>query len=728
MKGRNLVFPVTLYALGFFLLWEWLLPLEQITQTSEIHYFIIFVVISLCLNFFQFPRIVTWPLKGAFILYALFSIFSGGLGPFPWLVDIFNEIKSNVFLVFSRDWLNLSPPFRSLLFFLLLWQITYLLRYWLTIKRKIFVFYLMTIFYITLLDTFTEYKADHAIVRIVIIGFTLLGLLFFKRMLEKERISGQYQLTLRWMIPLVMMVSLGVVIGYLSPKAAPVWPDPVPFIESKTANMSGTGISKIGYGMDDSQLGGPFINDDRTVFTVTTPARQYWKIETKDVYTGKGWEAANLNGEGPSEFQYREERPVDISPSDNPNREARFKFEIVYPHIVRPYGFLSVVKNEDKSGFLRYHPSLDKIISYSSDYNEARLNEYTINYQPATYSMKELRETRGLPDDGDFSVLLEQYTQLPENLPERVRDLAKSLTGEYDNWYDKARAIEKHFQTGEFAYDQTRVAVPTKDEDYVDQFLFDTKRGYCDNFSTSMVVMLRSLDIPARWVKGYAPGKYKGSAGDDYRIYEVTNNEAHSWVEVFFPRLGWVPFEPTKGFNNPTTIINDEKTGAASIAASNEEVAESVESQQDEKEEEAKTTPKEVKIKEVKVAQFFYEYWTAVGLAMIVICLAAVGLLLSKNRWVPRLLIWKFKSRQEEGTFAEAYEALLKRLDSFGLKREPGQTLRSYAAYVDGHFDTAEMSQLTERYEKFIYGGDKVSTNWEYSRELWGNLIKKTMN
>ena len=93
-------------------------------------------------------------------------------------------------------------------------------------------------------------------------------------------------------------------------------------------------------------------------------------------------------------------------------------------------------------------------------------------------------------------------------------------------------------------------------EDYVDQFLFDTKRGYCDNFSTSMVVMLRSIDIPARWVKGFAPGEYRLN-DEGERVYQITNNEAHSWVEAYIPGIGWMPFEPTIGFSNLTDIDYD---------------------------------------------------------------------------------------------------------------------------------------------------------------------------
>lgn len=720
------IFTFVLYALGFMLLWEWLLPLEQITKTSEVHYFIIFVIFSLFLNFFHFPWYITWPVKGAFILYSLYAIFSNDLGFLPWIFEMLAAIKADTALVLSRDWLNLSSFFRSLLFFLLLWQITYLLRYWLTVKRKIFAFYFMTVFYIASLDTFTEYHGERAIVRIVIIGFILLSLLFFKRMLEKEKMEGQQLLLGRWMIPLIFMICFGVAIGYLSPKAAPVWPDPVPFIESKAENMRGAGVSKIGYGMDDTQLGGPFINDDRVVFTVATPTRQYWKIETKDVYTGKGWIASDQASEGMMEIQYGEEHRIDaISLSDTPVREATFDFDIVYPHVVRPYGFLSM--EGEGTGFLRYDPRLDKLIPYSEGLKEVRLPKYTIKYTPASYSLLELRGTKGIQGGAGLSALRKQYTQLPETLPERVRNLAVELTAEHDNWYDKALAIEKHFRTGEFSYDQTRVAVPAEDEDYVDQFLFDTKRGYCDNFSTSMVVMLRSLDIPARWAKGYAPGQYKGTADDDNRIYEITNNEAHSWVEVFFPSLGWVPFEPTKGFNNPVNIMNDEKNDSSATPVANQDSGDPSESQP-QKKEKKKESSANTRDKETKSGKLFNKYWVTIGLGAIVIGIAAAGLLLSRNRWIPRLLIWKYKNKQEDEIFASAYAALLKRLERAGLRREPGQTLRSYAAYVDSHFDTADMSHLTERYEKLVYGGDGDAANWEYTKEVWESLMKRTMD
>lgn len=129
-----------------------------------------------------------------------------------------------------------------------------------------------------------------------------------------------------------------------------------------------------------------------------------------------------------------------------------------------------------------------------------------------------------------------------------MRDLAKQIAVGEQTAYDKVRAIEQYFQLGQYTYETKDVAVPKENEDYVDQFLFETKRGYCDNFSTSMVVLVRSLGIPARWVKGYTSGRLV-SEQDGENLYEIRNHDAHAWVEVYFEGVGWVPFEPTRGLS-----------------------------------------------------------------------------------------------------------------------------------------------------------------------------------
>src|SRR5699024_6422880 len=123
-------------------------------------------------------------------------------------------------------------------------------------------------------------------------------------------------------------------------------------------------------------------------------------------------------------------------------------------------------------------------------------------------------------------------------------------------------AIERYFSRGSFSYQTEDVPYPSIEQDYVDQFLFETQYGYCDNFSTSMVVLLRAVGIPARWVKGFSSGEQiEDLSTDDQALYryEIKNSNAHSWVEVYFPEIGCIPFEPTIGCSCSDMLYNENK-------------------------------------------------------------------------------------------------------------------------------------------------------------------------
>jgi transglutaminase-like putative cysteine protease len=132
-----------------------------------------------------------------------------------------------------------------------------------------------------------------------------------------------------------------------------------------------------------------------------------------------------------------------------------------------------------------------------------------------------------------------RYLQLPATIPERVKQLAQTLTISYSNPYDKANAVQNYLRSA-ITYNE-KISAPPADRDPVDYVLFDSKEGYCDYYATAMVVMLRSLDIPSRVVSGYAQGEYDMKKDS----YVVSQEDAHSWVEVFFPSYGWIEFEPT---------------------------------------------------------------------------------------------------------------------------------------------------------------------------------------
>jgi hypothetical protein len=128
------------------------------------------------------------------------------------------------------------------------------------------------------------------------------------------------------------------------------------------------------------------------------------------------------------------------------------------------------------------------------------------------------------------------FLQLPDVGP-RIRQLADSLTQGLDNRYDRVVAIRDYLRS--FEYTRNLPASPR--EATLEHFLFERRAGHCEYFSTAMVVMLRSLGIQARNVNGFLGGQW--SQFGDYLV--VTQNAAHSWVEVWFQGYGWVTFDPT---------------------------------------------------------------------------------------------------------------------------------------------------------------------------------------
>lgn len=723
---------------------EWIYPLKEVANTGNTYLFFIFVALSFALYLFNAPFIAVFVSKIAFILFALHHIFfDDPIFSFEWISIIFSDVFKNIGLLFERSWDKLTNEFRTLLFFVLLWLISYLIKYWLQTKRNILLFFVMTIIYITVLDTFTPYNSKLAILRTTIIGFVLIGMLFFQRFMQKENLQSTRKLMTKWMIPLIVMIAVSTIFALIAPKASPIWPDPVPFLKSHAGGENnkdgkGKGISKVGYRVDDSQLGGPFIGDDTVVFTAKAESRQYWRMETKDFYTGKGWKSSKPPAT--SNYKMTDKLPVsineglesipfmEITPND---KMAVIETIQRSPNLVHMYGFTnfhyipySSYDFESKEDAFSVNEAIEKVTAIQN-HEPFYINHYTIFYKPQRYSIKKMSETTGENDQID-----PRYTQLPENFPKRVKKLAEDLTKNKKNWYDKTKAIESYLQSGRYQYNQKDVAIPKEKQDYVDQFLFETLKGYCDNFSTSMVTMLRSIGIPARWVKGYSSGVYQGSEDVSVNIYKVTNNNAHSWVEVFFPNVGWVPFEPTMGFVN-NSIFNNDLDRTSTQTATTEEKTEKDPIKKPQKD---SALDKETKQSEGfsfsdlldKIKNFFKTHWLMITFIFIAFIAILSFMYVKRSKWIPFILIWKYRMKKDSNTFSQAYLSLLKQLGRFGLKKESGQTLREYANNVDEFFKTKTMRTLTEHYEKQVYRNQNKSVDWEEIRELWENLIKKT--
>lgn len=272
-------------------------------------------------------------------------------------------------------------------------------------------------------------------------------------------------------------------------------------------------------------LAGPPELRDEPVLKITASVaegidvpRLYWRGMTYDRYTGRGW--ANSANE-------RERRPP------QPDLVAHLGGEITQ-RITLLNGAGPVRYAAARP--LRVDVGATWITRGNGDlvgwYADAR--EYTVVSRPTVASIEELRSTA--PDD--LGRVTDRYLQLPPELPERVRQRAQLIVVDATTRYDKAAAIEAAMRDITYSLE---VGAPPPDRDVVDYFLFDMDAGYCDYFATTMTVLARAVGVPARLAAGYATGTYDPERG----AYVVTGLDAHAWVEVYFPGIGWVPFEPT---------------------------------------------------------------------------------------------------------------------------------------------------------------------------------------
>ncbi|MDE3180789.1 MAG: DUF3488 domain-containing protein [Acidobacteriota bacterium] len=134
-------------------------------------------------------------------------------------------------------------------------------------------------------------------------------------------------------------------------------------------------------------------------------------------------------------------------------------------------------------------------------------------------------------------------------LDPRIATLARRIAGSQTNDYDRAIAIEDYLRLN-FGYTLDPPSIQPHDP--VGSFLFVAKKGYCSYFATAMALMLRSLSVPARVVNGFRTGEYNPVGHD----FVVRARDAHSWVEVYFPGHGWIPFDPTPPGGNDAATSN----------------------------------------------------------------------------------------------------------------------------------------------------------------------------
>lgn len=303
------------------------------------------------------------------------------------------------------------------------------------------------------------------------------------------------------------------------------------------AQQSRDGVSVTGFS-EHVELGGhgAIRDNPEVVMRVEFPDGRWpdaesihWRTMTFDEYDGRAWARSRRGRPRTLPRSGGHYDLTDVHPSDGERGQLQIYLEplgtnilpVVWParaarlgttEFVMPWGPRSGALRVDRYGDLRHTIESELGIAYV----------LTVGTEPTR------REQLEAPRD--------RYLQVPA-LTSRVRTLATEIAADVTDVDQRATEIRDHLQSN---YDYTTDLPPVGD-DPVDSFLFETRRGHCEYFATTMVMLLRANGIHARLVNGFLGGKWNDVGG----YLAVRQGDAHSWVEYWSPGIGWVPIDPT---------------------------------------------------------------------------------------------------------------------------------------------------------------------------------------
>jgi len=257
-------------------------------------------------------------------------------------------------------------------------------------------------------------------------------------------------------------------------------------------------------------------------YTVTSERSEYWQVAAYDRYTGDGWlRTGNLRVRDPDSGS-RSGPPGPSTPVVQ-SYEAESGIDTM-PAAWRPVDILGG-SAADRGSF-----TVNGNIEPSSSLSEG--DSYAVESEVLGSSPGQLRSAgRDYPD-----AIEARYLQVPSSTPDRVGERAERITALADNRYDTAKIIERWLENNK----RYSLDVERPDGNVADAFLFEREAGYCTYFATTMVTMLRTQGIPARFAVGYTPGERV--ARDEWVVRGL---DSHAWVQAYFPAHGWVRFDPT---------------------------------------------------------------------------------------------------------------------------------------------------------------------------------------
>ncbi|MBI9013000.1 MAG: transglutaminase domain-containing protein [Clostridiales bacterium] len=312
----------------------------------------------------------------------------------------------------------------------------------------------------------------------------------------------------------------------------------VPSISSIRSDFRSLSSSKIFnfsstmYSPNDNLLGGPITERDYSVImrVKSDEGSLYLRGRAKNIYDGSQWT---------TDFDIYHNNVY----SDELIINEHLEELVVYPETIvsrtlfSPYKYYSSSFNKDK-----IFGNEDSIV-YRKARTNINLERYSVNYIKPEFI--HLYDT--LPND-----LREHYLTVPSQGLVETRALTARLTTELNDPYEIMKTLERHLRDN-YRYTLNTRAIDTE-KDFVENFLFEEKQGYCTYFATSLAVMGRMAGVPTRYVEGFITSSILDYEG----YYEVSANRAHAWVEAYIEGRGWIRFEATPAYLNGDEIVSED--------------------------------------------------------------------------------------------------------------------------------------------------------------------------
>ncbi len=539
-----------------FLLWIWISILLSAWQgvgafgaTTPV---IVYVGLLLSSGFFQ----KRW-LRYSILILALLIVIKGVYYPFiPWqqpfvfIATWIGQLRLGFVAILHRDQQTLIDFVRVLAFLGVLTFGTRLLEegatkpYWMMLSLIVGEFALIG-FNVT-----QHQQPIFAIVVFLLVGLVLLLWTRLPQLTHATQQLSWRQIVFQGIVP-VLVVTTMVVVGLWIPKPSASWPKPQSLyriLQLLTFHAGGAS-----YGANDNALGGPFNGSQAVDLKVIANAPSYYQGDVLTDYTGTGWLPTSASSlKETSGKTISSALTTDIGPTvELASSKVHTTITVekgTYPVAFVPYQFASVVAPKGQSSYV-IRPARDAVSFGTLSPGET----YSATSYVPVVSYHELASV----NDGNLSYGFPQELSLPPTIPARVIELAKSITGGKQGTLAQIEAIIHYLDTHE-TYQTQGIPYLQPGQDFVDQFLFVTHKGYCDYFSTALAVLARAVGIPTRWAQGFIAVSANPSYHGPLHEYLERGVDAHSWTQVWFAGYGWVPFDatPASGENAVTSPNN----------------------------------------------------------------------------------------------------------------------------------------------------------------------------